>query len=170
MTIETFQIRAHHLRGLRYSIRDFYEGDTKRYSQKEALVNIQEILTMSSFNAKNYRGIGHSYREDTIGENDRNKFRFYKAIKLQTLDLLTLPDKTPAIVSNRPDSICLSCAIGDHCKLSPGGTVDEDYLTIVSLESWLEQNSLSFKRSDKEIFTYISNLRKFLDIGFISID
>lgn len=164
MPREIFQVRSHHLLSLRYSIAEFYNGDPKKFAQREAFLSLCEIRTEPELDTENYQGIGHSYRRDVLGENDKNKWKYYKAVKSNVLKILTLPNDSIVVVSAQPDEICQSCAIGAHCDIIPDPGTGGDFLTRITLEFWLSQNGLGYKKINGGVITNMANIRKFLGI------
>lgn len=164
MPREILQIRSHHLIPLMHSIAEFYTGDDREFAKKEALLSLSEIKTDPELNTENYYGIGHSYRFDVLGVKDINEQKYQNAIEENVLKIMTLPDDTLVIASNRPDSICQSCAIGVHCDMqAPKGLGGDNNATLL-LKLWLSQNQLGFKTINNGVITNMANIRKFLKV------
>lgn len=164
MPREIFQIRSHHLIPLIHSIAELYNGDVHEFAKREASLSLKEIKTDPEMNAENYCDIGHSYRFDVLGTKDINEQKYLRAVEENVIKILTLPDETLVIASNRPDSICQSCVIGAHCNVPASNGMGGDFNATFYLKFWLSQNGLGFKTINNGVITNMANIRKFLKV------
>jgi hypothetical protein len=83
-------------------------------------VNPTELSVAMLKDLRNPYPQDREYAHDVIGfpsdDEDSGDKRYFNGIKKYLTDFLELPDEHPVVIAARPDRICDSCAIGNHCR------------------------------------------------------